>query len=450
MHTKKPQTYLHMLNDKIIIEIIEYLDFWSMFQLSRFDNKFRQIIGKNAIARNGLNLNGISEQIDGREILKYFGEFTTKLNIAESHIKHKESNVSFATELFNQINLHCPKLENLTVYFDLRNRSRFQINDSNGLKNVKQLSLIYKIPYGSRQLICIDDILQIILSKCVQLNSLTLNNLNTSVPFLLVEPCQSISSLRLKGCEIHDKTNWEKFLDKPNESLECFEIESFYGYRMNNGINFNGYIDRIVYAMPKLKKLSILPEFYSLDLNDEPDFSPIVQLRSLTSIGIRLTLMHPSHVAFLYSLAEQNLIKELTIAHLVHEYTVPPTMLIRLASFTSLQSIHFKDPPSKGMAMMQIFGALPCITECRLSKTSSLTLKIIKMIRSPLLQRVYIEESKFTFFVGHLLELDEHRGMVCPGMSKLKIYLEAYNLRRVRAKLRTQEPKYVEFCLLKK
>lgn len=437
-----------MLSDAVFARIASYLDFWTVFQFCLLDDKFCRIIGENIVARDGLDIGRISDQVDCRHTLRYLGEYATKLYISISDFKLKDPNVSFSTEMFRHIGRFCTNLK--TLYVILVGSSflnfDFKMTNWSGFKNIETLRIKVNVGY-QRFNINIDSLLTKIIPKCENLNSLTIHNMCTAFEYLLFPLCQrGLQSLCIRNCLINSRQNMMQIMHQHKRTLETFH----FNFSKVLDYHFINVLDNAVNAMPKLTAVCAYPiwNFYEESVNIVSTCNLLLQFKNLSSIGFQL---NKKSIHMLKVLADRNEVQTVTMHFSDVDFNLTTETLERLTRYTNLKCIRFvRNFSYEFRTIRQILNALPGLVECHFCDIYSFDLKILNMIRSPLLQRIVFENTEIRIFKCSFNQLNEQRAFICPNAPSLEIHVDAVMLNRAKTKLGKLNGSHVHFCLLER
>lgn len=438
-----------MLSDAIFARIADHLDFWTLFRFCLLDDKFCRIIGENIIARDGLDIGRISDQVDVRHTLRYLGEYATKLYISQMDFKLKDRNVTFITEMFRHIGRFCTNLKTLYVVVEPYPID-FKMTNWSGFKKIETLT----IKVNNRHVwydkhVLIDSVLTNIIPKCENLNSLTINGISTSFEYLLYPSCQrGLQSLRIQNSLILSKQNWLQVIDQHKSSLQTFD----YNLSIVTDYQFNDVLLHAVQTMPKLTAVGAYSNVIYLGfgmLRIVPKSTLILQFKNPSSIGFELT---KNSICILEMLAYRNKTRTVTMRYTGSEINLTTGTLERLTRYTNLKCIRFVGSLwGECLPVRQILNALPGLVECHFCDVYSFDFKILNMIRSPLLQRIILENAqRLRIFKCSFNALNEQRAFICPQAPSLEIHVDTEFLKKAKAKLGTLNGSHAHFCLLER
>lgn len=414
------------------------------------DDRFCRIIGENIVARDGLDIGRISDQVDARHTLRYLGEYATKLYISTSDFKFKDRNVTFATEMFRHIGRFCTNLKTLYVIVETWPID-FKMTNWSGFKNIEILTI--KVNVGNQQwygkMGHIDAMLRKIIPKCENLKSLTMENIRTTFDYLLFPSCKrGLESLSVQNCMILSKQNWLQVINRHKSSLHTFDFT----FSDVTDYKFNDVLLHAVQTMPELTAVCAYPKvfYHGFGTKVVAKSTLLLQFQHSRSIGFELD---KTNVYILEMLAYYNKVRKVTIKYSGADLKLTKETLERLTRYTNLKCIRFVGSHwGNCLTVGQILNALPGLVECHFCDVFSFDFKILKMIRSPLLERIVFEDANgIKIFKCAFNELNEQRAFICPiAAPSLEIHVDTAIIEKAKAKLGKLNGSHVRFCLLER
>lgn len=440
---QKPRLLFHLLSDTVFARIADYLDFWTLFRFCLLDDRFCRIIGEKIVARDGLDIGRISDQVDARHTLRYLGEYATKLYISESDFKFRDRHVTFLTEMFRHIGRFCTNLKTLYVIIDTW-PIRFEMTNWIGFQNIEILTIKFNVGNGWFQNKGhIDIVLRKVIPKCKNLKSLTIHNISTSFEYMLFPSCP-LQSLSIQNCSIVSRKNWLKAIDQHKTSLQTFD----FNYSDVIGYQFNDILRHAVLTMPNIT--AVCAYHYGFGkFSIVPSSTLLLQFNSLSSMGFEL---NKTNIYILEKLAFRNIVRTVTMKFSGSDLNLTKETLEQLTRYTNLKCIRFVGGLwGKCLSVRQILNALPGLVECHFYGVYSFDFKILHMIRSPLLQRIIFENvNGIKIFKYSFNALNEQRAIICPNAPSLEIHVDMAFLKKAKAKLGKLKGSHAHFCLLER
>lgn len=204
----RPNSYLSLLDEKLLLNIFKRLDLFDQLQIGEIDVNYQRMIGEQIISNQTLDVSKISNHYYTRHLFKQIGEYMRNLVIYESDIQYKDDQYTFIEEIFRLIDKRCivGRLQSITIYLNKKLDQHTITVVPEVFKEIKSLEIFgYANP--------LNNLLEKVISKCSNLRTLKLYNVNSSWNFVKLQQLCMLQSLEIHCCEI-PYTFWATLCDK--------------------------------------------------------------------------------------------------------------------------------------------------------------------------------------------------------------------------------------------